>query len=76
MVEVAADATNGEVFYSSQNGDRWLLVKDTGGDPFVRHIANAQSGSQVEVIDLQSFRDREPHSPQNQALEKLLGERP
>ena len=63
---------DGEVFYTSSNGDQWLLVKDTGGRRFVRHVPNRSSGGVVELTDLQSFVDREPHSPQNQALEKVL----
>lgn len=63
---------NGEVFYTSSNGDRWLLVKEVGGRPFVRHLPNVSSGGTVELIDLQSFKVREPDSPQNLALAKLL----
>jgi hypothetical protein len=68
----AASDGDGEIFYTSGNGDQWLLVTDTGGRRFVRHVPNRSSGGSVEVTDLQSFVDREPHSPQNQALEKLL----
>ena len=64
--------SDGAVFYESQNGDRWLLVTDTGGRRFVRHIPNQSSGGVVELTDLASFLTREPHSPQNQALAKVL----
>ena len=35
----SADETDsdGEIFYTSQNGDQWLLTTDTGGRQFVRH---------------------------------------
>lgn len=59
-------------FYTSTNGDQWLLITDTGGRRFVRHVPNRSSGGDVELTDLQSFLDREPHSPQNRALEKHL----
>jgi hypothetical protein len=62
---------DGEIFYTSQNGDRWFLVTDNGGRKFVRHVSNPSSGGAVDLIDLQSFLDREPHSPQNQALAKF-----
>ena len=64
--------SDGKVFHQSQNGDQWLLVTDTGGRQFVRHIPNRSSGGTVELTDLQSFLDRDPHSPQNQALTELL----
>ena len=64
--------SDGKVFHESANGDQWLLVTDTGGPPVVRHTPNRSSGGTVELTDLQSFLDREPHSPQNQALTSLL----
>lgn len=69
---MAASDSDGEMFYTSGGGDRWLLVTDTGGRRFVRHVPNRSSGGTVELTDLQSFRDREPHSAQNQALETML----
>ena len=66
---------DGTVFHQSQNGDQWLLVIDVGGRQFIRHIPNRSSGGTVELTDLQSFLDREPQSPQNQDLQKLLSER-
>jgi len=67
---------DGLTFYTSENGDRWLRVIDVGGRQFIRHVPAPSSGGEVEFIDLQSFRDREPHSPQNQALEALLAANP
>lgn len=67
-----ATARDGDVFYTSGNGDQWLLITEGEGQRFVRHVPNRSSGGAVEVIDLRSFLDREPHSPQNQALQKIL----
>ena len=66
--------TQGEPFYTSENGDIWLLV-DTGSTPIVTHVPNTSSGGTTENIDLESFRDREPGSPQNEALEEILRSR-
>jgi len=67
------DTAEGELFYASANGDRWMLLSDSGGRRFVQHIPNEPSGGAVQVFDLGSFRERESHSPQNRALEKVLG---
>ncbi len=67
--------SDGTLFHQSQNGDQWLLVTDVGGRQFIRHIPNRSSGGTVELTDVQSFLDREPQSPQNQDLQKLLSER-
>ena len=64
--------SDGEAFYRSQNGDKWLLVTDTGGRRFVRHVPNRSSGGIAELTNLESFLLREPHSPQNQALAKMV----
>lgn len=70
-----ADEPDGEVFYESQNGDRWLLATDVGGRQFVRHIPNPSSAGVVELTDLGSFLNREPHSPQHHALAAALSAR-
>jgi hypothetical protein len=59
-------------FYTSENGDQWDLVTDVGGRRFVRHTPTPRSGGQIEVTDLEAFREREPHSIQNQRLEEML----
>lgn len=68
---VAVDPTE-IVFYSSENGDRWALVTDVGDRKFIRHTPTHLSGGQVALTDLESFRQRDPSSPQNQKLEALL----
>ena len=63
---------NGErVFYTSENGDRWLLL---AGDDIVsvRHIPNASSGGESKTYELGGFLIEERHSAQNQALRALI----
>lgn len=62
-------------FYTSENGDKWLLFTDVGGRKFVRHIPTHRSGGQISITDLEAFRERDPHTPQNQHLEELLREK-
>lgn len=61
-----------QTFYTSENGDRWELFTDVGGRRFVRHTPTHRSGGQIEVTDLEAFREREPHSIQNRSLEEML----
>jgi hypothetical protein len=62
-------------FYTSENGDHWDLVSDAGDRLFVRHVPTRRSGGQIEITDLEAFREREPHSIQNQRLEETLRRR-
>ncbi len=55
------------VFYSSENGDEWLLLCD-GDLVLVRHQPNAASGGRARDIDLGAFLSREENTPQNRAL--------
>lgn len=58
------------VFYSSENGDQWLLV---GGDgSTVRHQPNISSGGQSRDMDVKDFLFREHNTPQGEALRRLL----
>ena len=59
------------VFYSSENGDEWLLVCD-GDLVLVRHQPNAASGGRARDIDPGAFLSREENTPQNRALRELL----
>lgn len=63
---------NGErAFYTSENGDRWLLL--AGEDVVsVRHVPNAASGGQRKTYELGAFLIEERHSAQNQALRALI----
>lgn len=59
------------VFYTSENGDRWLLLADLMGVS-VRHIPNAASGGETTTYDIGTFLSRERHAAQNDALRALI----
>lgn len=60
--------------YSSPNGDRWTLTRDTGsGRLFVRHEANLASGGNVSDTDLGSFLTQGGVGPEKQELLRLIG---
>jgi hypothetical protein len=64
-------------FYSSSNGDRWLLVPDpTSGQRLVRHEPNRSSGGAVTDIDIEDFLSRDGQGPQHTALRTLLDAEP
>ena len=44
------------IFYESSNGDRWALgLRETGGSPYVFHLANNPSGGSRTQIEIGSF---------------------
>jgi hypothetical protein len=60
--------------YSSSNGDRWFLVRNTGTrSVFIRHEANVPSGGQVTDIPIDAFLSGERETPERQALVRLIG---
>lgn len=60
-------------FYTSSNGDRWLVVKvGERGEIFVRHEPNRASGGQPCEVDIETFMARGPDSPEGNALIGLL----
>jgi hypothetical protein len=60
--------------YSSPNGDRWYLARESGtGRPFVRHKANIPSGGQVTDIDIDAFLSGGRRHPEHQALLRMIG---
>lgn len=64
---------NGErVFYTSESGDRWLLLSTDGDIVSVRHVPNAASGGEGTTYELGEFLIRERHTAQNQALRSLI----
>lgn len=64
---------NGErVFYTSENGDRWLLLAGEDDIVSVRHVPNAASGGNEKTYELGGFLIEERHSAQNQALRALI----
>lgn len=60
------------VFYSSENGDDWVLIGGTSTGDTVRHRPNASSGGSNRDIDLHDFLSREKNTPQGQALQRAL----
>lgn len=67
-------ATQDRAFYSSENGDQWLLVGADTEHAKVRHQPNASSGGQIRDFDLKDFLFREQNTPQGVALRKLMDE--
>ena len=64
---------NGErIFYTSENGDRWLLLSSEEDIASVCHIPNAASGGDQSIYDVGEFLVAERHSAQNQALRALI----
>jgi hypothetical protein len=62
------------LLYSSENGDRWYLVR--GSEPhmvFVRHEPNAASGGQVADLEIGEFLIRGVYGPEHVALLRLIG---
>ena len=60
-------------FYSSSNGDRWLLSHDDEtGSYLVRHEPNLSSGGQATDVPVPTFLAGNGTSPQAEALRQLL----
>lgn len=62
------------VFYSGENGDRWLLVR--GPEPervFVRHEAKASSGGRTADLEIAEFLIRGVYGPEHVELLRLIG---
>jgi hypothetical protein len=59
--------------YTSPNGDRWLLVRDSTGRLYVRHEANAHSGGTVTDFEFADFIARGGFGPEKQELLRLIG---
>lgn len=60
------------VFYTSENGDQWLLVSGEDEIVSVRHVPNAASGGRPATYELGAFLIQERHAAQNQALRALI----
>ena len=60
--------------YSSENGNRWSLARDSGsGRIFVRHRPNLSSGGQASDVELGEFLTRGGLGPEKQELLSLIG---
>ena len=58
--------------YSSSNGDRWHLCRNTSGKVFVLHQANIPAGGRISQIELGDFLAR-GYGPEQQALLQMIG---
>jgi hypothetical protein len=62
-----------ELFYSSENGDRWFLIHEFGADrAFVRHKANLASGGCVTDMEIDAFLGPGRAGPEHVALRRVL----
>jgi hypothetical protein len=60
------------LFYSSSNGDRWLLVPHpASGRSLVRHQPNRASGGSPTEVEIDDFFLRDGQGPQHNALPVL-----
>jgi hypothetical protein len=59
--------------YSSPNGDRWFLVRDSNGRVAILHEPNPASGGQASNIDVGTFLIRGGRGPEHQELLRLIG---
>jgi hypothetical protein len=59
-------------FYSSENGDQWLLINAGTDDAVVRHQPNAASGGNARDMALEDFLFREQNTPQGAALRRAM----
>jgi hypothetical protein len=60
--------------YSSANGDRWYLVRDSeSGRVLVRHEPNLSSGGHIADIEIGAFLSRGGQGPEKQEFLRLIG---
>ncbi len=61
------------LIYSSQNGDRWWLVRDAvSGRSTVRHAANLSSGGHRTEMGVEEFLSQSGSGPEYDALRSIL----
>ncbi|HEY2210799.1 MAG TPA: hypothetical protein VGH62_04090 [Bradyrhizobium sp.] len=60
--------------YSSPNGDRWYLVRDSdSGQIFIRHEPNLPSGGKAADLEVSAFLARSGQGPEHRELVRLIG---
>jgi hypothetical protein len=63
-----------ELYRSAPEGDRWLLVRETGSERvFVEHEPNAASGGRTSHIEIGDFLAGGRRGPEQQSLLRLIG---
>jgi hypothetical protein len=60
-------------FYSSSNGDRWLLTRGADREALVLHQANIPSGGALTRIAIADFLGGNTEAPECRALLRLIG---
>jgi hypothetical protein len=60
--------------YSSPNGDRWYLARDSdSGQVFIRHEPNLPSGGKAADLEVGMFLRLRGQGPEHQELVRLIG---
>lgn len=59
-----------EIFYTSPNGDRWVLIRNDNV-PVVEHRPNASSGGHTSRVSVQDFLGSENNGPEHQRLRTM-----
>lgn len=63
------------LIYSSENGDRWVLVHESGKpEAIVRHVANPSAGGQITDASVDEFMGHGKFGPEHVALCRMLSE--
>jgi hypothetical protein len=71
--QTAPEPTSDRLFYKSNDGDAWSLVRNpTTGELVVTHTSNAPSGGKVSHVDVETFLLTDAHGPEHHALRHLL----
>ncbi len=66
--------TQARLLYSSENGDRWYLVREPASERVrVRHEPNVASGGQVSELEVADFLLRGGRGPERTELLRLIG---
>lgn len=62
-----------EIFYTSPNGDRWVLIRNESA-PLVEHRPNARSGGRASRISIEDFLTPANTGPEHQMLRSMQPE--
>jgi hypothetical protein len=58
--------------HDGADGECWLLLRDAGGTPVVRHVRGAAAGGHVTECRVDAFLARDAGSPPHRALTALI----
>ncbi len=66
-------ASTRQPIYSSQNGDRWWLIREEpSGRSIVRHEANQSSGGHRTDMEVEEFLSQAGPGPEYAALRRII----